>query len=212
MQIHLVLAHAQQFHIRQRHDAERLVDFKHIDLFLGDACMGQSFGDGQRRRGGEFRGFLRGVAPAEDFGEGFEVVGFEEGFRDEDEGGGAVGKRGGVWGGDGAGAVGYERRTHALQFLLVEGHGDFFILVDDRGGFAFRAGDFDGADFLFEGAGGGGGLGFLDGTDGVGVLVFSGDGVVFGAFFALEAHVLGGVSVGEAVLQEPVDEGVVAVF
>lgn len=137
----------------------------------------------------------------------------QEGFGDEDEGGGAVGERGGVGGGDGAGAVGDEGGAHGAEFFLVEGDGWFFVLVDrGGGGFALGARDFDGADFRFKGAGGGGLLGFLDGADGVGVLVGAGDGVVFGAFFGLEAHVLGAVGVGEAVFQEAVDEGVVAVF
>ena len=55
-------------------------------------------------------------------------------------------------------------------------------------------------------------MGFLDGTDGVGVLVGAGDGVVFAALFCLETHVLLGVGVCEAVFEEAVGQGVITIF
>lgn len=174
--------------------------------------MFKRFGNGEGGGGGELGRFLRGVAPAHDAGEGLEVVSLEEGFRDEDESRGAVGERGGVGGGDGAGAIGYEGRFHAPEFLLVERHLGFFVLVHHRRGFAPGAGDLHGCNFLGEEAVLGGFLGFLDGADGVGVLVGAGNGVVAAAFFGCEAHVFAGVGVGEAVFEEAVDEGVVAVF
>ena len=61
--------------------------------------MGQRFRDGERRCGCEFRGLLRGVAPAEDFRQRFQIIGFQKGFGDENEGGRAVGE------GDALGAV-----------------------------------------------------------------------------------------------------------
>lgn len=53
---------------------------------------------------------------------------------------------------------------------------------------------------------------FFQGADGVFVLCGAGDGVVACAFFCLQTHVVVGVGVREAVAEEAVREGVIAVF
>lgn len=212
VQVHLLLAQPQQFQVGERDDGESLVDLEGVDVLGRNAGVGQRLGDGERGRRGEFARFLRGVAPAHDARDGLQVVGLHEGFRDENEGGGAVGERGRVGRRDGSRAVGDECGLHAAKLLFVQRHAGFLVLVDRGGRFPPRAGDLDGGDLGGEEAGLGGVLGFLDGADGVGVLVGAGDVVVFAAFFGLETHVLGGVCVGEAVLQEAVDQSVIAVF
>lgn len=131
-------------------------------------------------------------------------------FAAEDDGCGAVREGGGVWGGDGPCAVSYEGWFHGFDLFFVQGGEGFFVLGDYGWGFASRAGDGDGGDFVLEFAGGGGRLGFLDRADGVFVLFFPAEGVVPGALFGLQAHVLRGVGVAEAVAEETVHQGDVA--
>jgi hypothetical protein len=77
--------------------------------------MFQCFRDREGGRGGEFGGVLGGVAPAEDFPDGLEVVLLDGFFRGEDEGGGAVGEGRGVGGGYGA-VFRFERGTESAGF------------------------------------------------------------------------------------------------
>lgn len=127
VQIDLFLAQVQQLQVCERDDRERLVDLERVDVGDIDAGVLEGFRDGERGRGGKLRGRLRGVAPAKDAGEGSEGVGFQEGFRDDEDGGGAIGKGGGVWGGDGAGAVGYECWFDGLEFFDIERGLEFLV-------------------------------------------------------------------------------------
>lgn len=185
MQVHLLFAQTQQLQIRKRHNAKGFINLESVDVGNADVGVLKGFGDSEGRGGCEFGGFLGGVAPAEDFGNGCEGVAFHERLRDEEESGGTVRERRGVWGSDSSGTVGDEGGFDGLQFIDIKGHEGFFVLVDYGCRFASGAGNGDQGDFMGEDAGLGGVLGFLDTADGVGVLVGAGEGVVRCAFFCL---------------------------
>lgn len=84
------------------------------------------------------------------------------------------------------------------------------ILVDDRVGLASATADFDGGNLLLEPASLLGSLCLFVTPDAVLVLVLTGEGVVVGALLALKAHVLFLVGVGQAILEDTINEGLVA--
>ena len=85
--VYLVIGKPKNLHIRDRNDRESFVDFKEIDVFKCEICRGECTRDGERRRGGEFRGLLGGICVSEDFSGHFKVrMGCQVGLRDEDDG------------------------------------------------------------------------------------------------------------------------------
>lgn len=117
--VDLVLAQVEELHVGERNDGESLVDLESVDSALLDTGVLQSLGDGEGRGGGELGGVLSGVSPSEDLADGLEVVLLESGLGDEDKGGSAVGKRGGVGGGDGS-LLGLEAGPQSAGLALVE--------------------------------------------------------------------------------------------
>jgi hypothetical protein len=209
--VNLILVDTQDLHVRERDDAESLVDLEGVDGGLLDSGMGESLGHGERGSRGELGGVLGSIAPAEDLSDGGEVVLLEGGFGDENEGGGAVREGRGVGGGHGAvfrlegGAEGARLGLVELRAGLggVRGEQDgtthvlgLVVRVDDLRGLAATAGHLDRDDLLLELAGLGGGNGLLVGADAVVVLGLAVEAVLLGALLTLQTHVLGLVCVG----------------
>lgn len=213
VQIDLLLAQAQELQVGERNDAESLVDLEGVNILNLDVGVLQRLGNRKRGCRRELGRFLRRVAPAEDAGHRRERVGFQKRFRDEEERRCAVGERRSVGCRHRPGAVGYECWFHGLKLFDIERHLWFFVQRDD-GRRTFAAGGWDGdrGDFWREETGFGGVLGFLDGTNSVGILVSAGKGVVRGTFFGLEAHVVGRVGVCEPIPEDAVDECGIAEF
>jgi hypothetical protein len=81
--IDFVLRQSKQLHVCKGHNAESLVDLESINSILRHASVLQSFGNGQRRGGGELAGRMSSVSPAKDLSNGFKVKLLQLGLRNE---------------------------------------------------------------------------------------------------------------------------------
>lgn len=170
--------------------------------------MLDSLGDGGSGSNGESLGLTLGVSPAENLGNGLQSKLLELGLGDQNNGSGAVVQGSSVGGGDGA--VRLEGRAHSLELGLVEVL-DLVIPVNDNGRLASATADLNG-DNLLEETGFSGSLSPLVGVDGIFILSLTAEVVLVGAELGLETHVLVLEGIGQTVLEDTVDEGLVAVL
>lgn len=119
VEVDLVLGDSEKLHVGERDDGEGLVDLEGVDLGLLDTGVGESLGDRERGGGGELGWVLSGVTPAEDLADWLEAQLLQLSLGDEDDGGGAIGERRGVGGGDGA-VLWLEDWAEGLGLGLVE--------------------------------------------------------------------------------------------
>ena len=206
--IHLLSVKTELLDVGEGDDGESLVDLVEVDILLGKTGVLDGLGDGESRSNGESLGLALGITPAEDLGEGLETELLDLGLGGEDNSGSTVVDGGGVGGGDSA--VGLEGGADGLQLVGVEVL-DFVVALNLDVGLAAAAADLDGDDLL-EQTGLGGSLGLLVALDGVLVLGLTREVVVLGAQLGGHAHVLLAVGISETVLEDAVDEGLVAVL
>jgi len=112
MGVNLLYWDSEDLLVRQSNDTESLVDLKVVDVLEGNTSVSEGLGDSKRGGSGELDGLVSSLSPAEDLGYRGEIVFLESGGGDEDDGGGTVGERGSIGGGDGTG--GDEGRAHGL--------------------------------------------------------------------------------------------------
>lgn len=206
--VDIVTREAENLHVGEGNNGESLVDLVEVDVLFGEASVLNGLGDGKSGSDGESLRFTLSVGPAENLGKGLDSELLDLGLGHEDNSGGAIVDGGGVGSGDGT--VRLEGRAHGLELVLVQVL-DFVIAFDLDRGLATAAADLDG-DNLLEEAGFGGGLSLLVRVDGVLVLSLAGEVVVGGAQLALETHVLLLEGIGQTILENTVDEGLVAVL
>lgn len=206
--VDLVGVEAENLHVGKSNDRESLVNLVEFDLVRGQAGVLDSFGNGKSRSNSESLRLALGVTPAENSGNRLEVELLELSLGDKDDGGGAIVDGGGVGGGDTT--VWLESRAHGLELGLVEVL-DLVVALDLDWGLAAATADLNGNN-LGEQTSLSGGLGLFVRVDSVLVLSLTGELVVLSAKLTGKTHVLLLVRVGEAVLQDTVDEGLVAVL
>lgn len=112
----------------------------------------------------------------------------QEGFRDKNKGGGSIGERGGIGGGDRSGTISDESWLYGSYLVGVKGRLRFFVKGNDV--FAGTCSDRYRSDFRGEEAAFGSMLGFLEGADGIGVLFFAVKGMFTSTLFSLKTHVI----------------------
>ena len=230
VEVDFVFADFQNLHVCQCDDAESLVDLEGVYSRQIDLSMLQGLGHSKGGSGGELGWVLFGVAPAQNLGNGLQVVLLDGSFRRKDKSGCAVREGRGVGSRDGA-VLGLEDRAQSTCLGLVEletwvdesmlpchiGRGDketyilgLVVSVYNDGWLATSNRDLDRGNLVLEPAGVVGGVGLLVGANAVLVLVLAGEAVVVGTLLALQAHVLLLVGIGEAVLEHTIDQRLVA--
>jgi hypothetical protein len=148
------------------------------------------------------------LTPTKNLSNGLQAELLELGLRDENDGGGAVGKGRGVGSGDSA-ILGLERGSESLCLCLVEVLG-LVVLLNGDVGLASATADLNGSNLLTEPTTLLSVLGLLVGSDAVVVLRLSVETVLLSASLGGETHVLVLVGIGETILQDGVNEGLVA--
>ena len=118
VEVDLILLDIEDLHVGQSDNAESLVDLESIDG--GDLDLGvlQSLGHSQSGSSGEVGRAVLSITPAKDLADGLQTVLLDSLFRGEDKGGGAIGKRRSVGGGDGT--ILLEGRAECAGLGLVE--------------------------------------------------------------------------------------------
>lgn len=205
--VHLLLLDLEDLHVGEGDDGEGLVDLVRVDGLLFHAGVLQRLRDGQGRSGGEPRRRLRRICPAEDLGDGLDVELLELFLAHQQQGGGTVGERGGVGGRDGT-ALLLEHRPKLGRLGLVEVL-RLLVGIDDHVRLATSGSNLDrdnlvGKSLLllrFKG--------LLVRSDTVAILVLARERVLAGTEFGLETHVLELVGVGQAILDDAVDDRLV---
>lgn len=208
VEVDLVLTDAAELHVGKSDDGEGLVDLESVNGADLDTGVLQSLGHGERGSGGELVRRVSSIAPAPDLSNGLQTVLLDGLLGSEDDGGGTVGERGSVGSGDGTSA-GNENGLKRLGLRLVEVLG-LVVLVDNDVGLAPAAADLNGGNLLLEPAVLLGGLSLLVGADAVVVLVLAREAVLRSTQLSLDTHMLRLVNVGKAVLQDTVDQLLVA--
>lgn len=201
---------AEDLHVGESNDREGLVDLVVVDVSGGEASVLEGLGDGEGRGGSEALRFLSGVAPAEDLGEGLDAELLDLGLGHEDDGSSAVVDGGGVGSGNGT-AIRLESGAHDLELLDVEVL-NLIVAVDLHGRLPPSSANLNRVDLGGKDTSLGGSLSPLVGLDSVSILGRAVDAVVVGAELALHTHVFLLKGVGETVLEDGVDKGLVAVL
>lgn len=198
----------EELHVGEGNDGEGLVDLVKVDIVLSETGVLDGLGDGGSRSDSEALRLTLGIGPAQNLGNGLNTELLDLGLGHEDNSGGTIIDGGGVGGGDGA--VGLESRAHSLELSLVQVL-DLIVAVNGDVGLATAAANLD-RDNLLEETSLGGGLGLLVRVDSVLVLSFTSELVLDSAELGLETHVLLLVNIGQAILEDTVDESLVAVL
>jgi hypothetical protein len=206
--VNLLRLKTEDLHVGEGNGREGLVDLVVLDLLSGQTGVLDGLGNGQSRSNSETLRLTLSITPTKDLGNGLEVELLELGLRNEDNSGGTIVDGGSVGSSDGT--VRLESRAHGLELVNVQVL-DLIITLDLDGGLATATGDLD-RDNLSEETGLSGSLSLLVRVDGVLVLSLAGELVVIDTELSRDTHVVLLEGVGQTILEDTVDEGLVTVL
>ncbi|KAI6748131.1 hypothetical protein HG531_008673 [Fusarium graminearum] len=206
--VNLVRVKAEDLHVGEGNGREGLVDLVVLNLLGGQAGVLDSLGNSQSRSDSETLRLTLSITPTKNLGNGLKVELLELGLRNEDNGGGTIVDGGSVGSSDGT--VRLESRAHGLELVNVQVL-DLVVTLDLDGGLATATRDLD-RDNLSEETSLSSSLGLLVRVDGVLVLSLTGEVVVIDTELSRDTHVVLLKGVGQTVLEDTVDEGLVAVL
>ena len=208
VEVDLILADSEKLHVGKSDNTESLVDLESINILLLDTGVLESLRHGERGSGGELGRLVSSLTPTQDLSNGLQAELLELGLGNENDGSSTVGERRGVGSGNSA-ILGLERGSESLGLGLVEVLG-LVVLVNDNIGLASATADLDRSNLLTEPATLLGLLSLLVGSNTVVILGLSVETVLLGAGLAGKTHVLVLVGISETVLQDSVNERLVA--
>lgn len=208
VEVDLVLADTEKLHVGKSDNTESLVDLESVNILLLDTGVLESLGHGKSGGGGELGGLVSSLTPTQDLSNGLQAELLELGLGDENDGSGTVGERRGV-GSSNSAVLGLERGSESLCLCLIEVLG-LVVLLNGDVGLASATADLNGSNLLTKPATLLGVLGLLVGSDAVVVLSLTVETVLIGASLGGKTHVLVLVGVGETILENGVNQRLVA--